>query len=96
MQASLEQTSGSLARDFVLAYHASRPLTGVDMITSKEAGDDGYFFMTLTPGEELSGEGAGMDYLFILDISGSMASDGKLQASSESVGAFIEALGKTS
>lgn len=93
VQASLEQTAGSLARDIVLAYHASRPLTGVDLITSKEVDDDGYFFMTLTPGEELSGDVAGMDYLFILDISGSMASDGKLQASSESVGAFVQALG---
>ena len=93
VQASLEQSMGSLSRDFVLAYQASRPLTGVDLITSKEAGGDGYFLMTLTPGEELSGDAGGMDYLFILDISGSMASDGKLQASSESVGAFIEALG---
>src|SRR6266513_2589707 len=35
-----------------------------------------------------------MDHVFVLDISGSMADDGKLRTSRESIAAFIKALGK--
>ena len=50
--------------------------------------------LTLTAGEELSAENPGMDYVFILDVSGSMAYDGKLALSRESIGSFIKELGK--
>ncbi len=93
IQASLEVKSGDLNRDVVLAYHVSRPHTGVDMIASRRAGEDGFFCLTLTAGEELSKEQSGMDYVFILDASGSMADDGKLILSRNSVEAFIKALG---
>ncbi|MCX7049235.1 MAG: VIT and VWA domain-containing protein [Candidatus Sumerlaeota bacterium] len=95
-QASLEAVGGDLSRDLVVAYNISRPRTGIDMIVSKQSREDGYFRLTLTAGEELKaiGGGAGKDYLFILDVSGSMDRDGKLQTSRNSVGAFIKALGK--
>ena len=35
----------------------------------------------------------GMDYVFVLDVSGSMAFDGKLPLSRESLRSFIESLG---
>lgn len=94
-EASLESPTGSLARDIVIAYHASRPHTGVDLVTSRTGGEDGYFYLTLTPGEELKGDTAGMDYVFILDISGSMGAEGKLQVSSDCADAFVKALGET-
>jgi Ca-activated chloride channel family protein len=93
-EASLESSNGSLAEDIVLAYHVSRPHTGIDVITSKTGAEDGYFYLTMTPGEELAGDAAGMDYVFILDVSGSMASEGKLQVSSDSITAFINGLGE--
>ncbi len=93
-EASLETKEGDLNRDVVLAYNVSRPMTGIDVIASKAPGDDGYFMLTLTAGEELAAENPGMDYVFILDVSGSMAYDGKLALSRESIGSFIKALGK--
>ena len=93
-QASLEMKEGSLARDIVLAYNLSRPKTGIDLITSKTDGEDGYFCLTLTAGEDLATRDEGMDYVFVLDISGSMANDGKLLLSKDSVGAFINELGE--
>ncbi len=92
-QASLETTGGSLARDAVLAYHLSRPKTGFDLITSKRSGEDGFFCLTLTVGEDLAKRDDGMDYIFLLDISGSMADDGKLLLSKDSIAAFINELG---
>lgn len=92
-QASLEERSGSLARDMVLAFHFVRPQSGFDLVASKPANEDGYFCLTLTPGEDLDKKEAGMDYIFLLDVSGSMADDGKLLLSKDSVGAFIQELG---
>ena len=92
-QASLETSAGDLNRDVVLAYKLSRPKTGLDLIASKQAGEDGYFCLSMTAGEEMKAPAEGMDYVFILDISGSMADDGKLSLSRSSASAFIEALG---
>jgi Ca-activated chloride channel family protein len=109
-QASLEVRDGSLAEDIVLAYELKRPKTGLDLLTSRTKGEDGYFQLTITVGDDLidlaqdvrmmRGEKneswipAGMDYVFLVDISGSMNDDGKLRTASNTVGAFINALGK--
>jgi Ca-activated chloride channel homolog len=90
----METTGGDLNRDIVIAYHLSRPRTGLDVITSRTKDEDGYFCMTLTAGEELAQLNTGMDYVFILDISGSMAHGGKLVLSRGSLEAFIKALGE--
>jgi Ca-activated chloride channel homolog len=92
-QASFETRAGDLSRDVVLAYHLSRPNTGIDLMTSRQGTEDGYFCLTLTAGEELAERETGMDYVFILDISGSMNDDGKLALSRKSLAAFVNALG---
>jgi Ca-activated chloride channel family protein len=93
VQASLETAGGDLDRDFVVAYKLSRPRTGLDLVASMEPGEDGYFLMTLTAGEELGdGNGDGMDYIFVLDVSGSMNEEGKLSTSRGSLDAFIRSL----
>jgi len=92
-QASLELADGSLNEDVVLHFELERPHTGLDLITSRRPGEDGYFLLTLTAGPELKTAADGMDYVFVLDISGSMGNDGKLLLSKNSVAAFIEALG---
>lgn len=91
-QASMELTGGDLSRDIVLAFQTKRPRTGIDVITSQPDGEAGYFMMTVTPGEDLSSTMEAMDYVFLLDISGSMARDEKLAISSRSVDAFIDSL----
>ena len=91
-EASLETTGGSLARDVVLAGHLSRPHTGIDLVTSRQGGEDGYFYATITAGEDLGKLDTGMDYVFVIDISGSMGNHSKLAVSKESVNAFVEAL----
>ena len=96
-QASLEAAGGDLDRDLVLAFHLARPRTGFDLVASRAPGEDGYFLLTLTAGEELAktAPGAeGMDHVFVLDVSGSMDDDGKLALSRGSLDAFVEALGE--
>jgi Ca-activated chloride channel family protein len=90
--ASLEQQGGSLSRDIVVFYDLERPQSGIDLVTSHKAGEDGFFYLTVTAGQELAKLDVGMDYLFLLDVSGSMAHDGKLAISQQSLAAFIDAL----
>lgn len=91
-QASMELTRGDLSRDVVIAIQNKRPRTGLDCVTSRPPGEDGYFMMTLTPGEDLSKTIEPMDYVFLLDVSGSMARDDKLAISRQSLIAFIDSL----
>lgn len=92
-EASLENRDNDLARDVVLAFQVTRPVTGMDLLTSKGNGEDGYFALTLTAGKELEKVQRGADYVFILDISGSMANEKKLSQSVNSMEAFINNLG---
>ncbi|WP_068141379.1 VIT and vWA domain-containing protein [Roseimaritima ulvae] len=92
-QAAMELTDGDLSRDIVMAVQTKRPRTGLDLVTSNPQGEDGYFMMTLTPGEDLSDTMEAMDYVFLMDVSGSMARDDKLSISRNSVLAFIDSLG---
>jgi Ca-activated chloride channel family protein len=92
-RASLENAAGSLDRDVVLAYHVERAVTGFDVITSRSSSDPGFIQVSLTAGKELKSLNQGMDYVFVLDVSGSMAFDGKLPLSRKSLRSFMESLG---
>lgn len=93
-RASMETEGSDLSRDVVISFDTERPRTGIDVITSRQqSGDDGYFMLTMTAGKELEEYGAGMDYLFLVDISGSMANDSKLSQSRATVDSFTDALG---
>jgi Ca-activated chloride channel family protein len=92
-QANLESTGGDLSRDVVLLTHIARPKTGMDLITSRRKGEDGFFCLTLTAGQEIPKEQQNMDYVFLVDVSGSMADAGKLLTAKDSVGAFLQELG---
>jgi len=93
-QASLESAEGDLNKDVVVAYQLQRPRTGLDLIASRKGGADGTFCLTLTAGKELEQRNAPMDYVFVLDISGSMEHAGKLDLSRDTVGAFVDSLGE--
>ena len=90
--ASLEVTDGDLSRDVVLSYRLTTPRTGIDVITSQPPGEDGYFALTLTAGDDLERPAEGADYVFLLDVSGSMAESGKLGLSRRSIDSFVSAL----
>ena len=91
-QASLESTGGDLNRDVVLTFRTERPRTGLDLALTREWGEDGYFQLTLTAGDELEDKVPAMDYIFLLDISGSMGEEGKLATSQALLGAFLTKL----
>lgn len=75
---ALDRATGDLNRDFVLYYRLADDLPGrVELLAHKGSpGEPGTFMVTVTPGIDLAPITAGGDYIFVLDVSGSMA--GKL------------------
>ena len=69
---------GSLSTDFVFYYQLEDNLPGrLEVIPYKAAAEkDGTFMMVVTPGVDLKPLNQGADYVFVLDISGSM--EGKI------------------
>ncbi len=74
-----------LDKDIVVYWRHQQGLPGsVDMLTHKEPGKDrGTFMLTLTPGDDLAAINEGRDWVFVLDLSGSMK--GKYQSLVEGV-----------
>ncbi|MFT6332406.1 MAG: Ca-activated chloride channel family protein [Lentimonas sp.] len=85
--------SYNLDSDIAVYFRHQENLPGsVDLITYKENGNDrGSFMMTITPGDDLQPITAGSDFIFVLDISGSMS--GKYAVLAEGVS---KAMGKMS
>lgn len=77
---SFESESGKEPQDFQLFYGISQDDFGVSLVTSREAGKDGYFLLMISPKDDLSEqEYAAKDIVFVLDTSGSMAEAGKME-----------------
>lgn len=71
----LERSAAALANDFVLYYRLADGLPGsVEVIPYRAAGaDEGTFMLVITPGVDLAALTGGVDWVFVLDVSGSMA-----------------------
>ncbi|MGC2235230.1 MAG: VIT and VWA domain-containing protein [Pyrinomonadaceae bacterium] len=66
--------------DFQLFYGLSNNDFGVSLLTYREPGKDGYFLLMLSPKDNLSErELVNKDIVFVLDTSGSMAEEGKME-----------------
>lgn len=65
--------------DFQLFYGLSGNDFGMSLLTYREAGKDGYFLLMLSPKDDLAEtELVNKDIVFVLDTSGSMADEGKM------------------
>lgn len=65
--------------DFQLFYGLSNEDFGLSLLTYREPGKDGYFLLMLSPKDEITErELVNKDIVFVLDTSGSMAEEGKI------------------
>jgi Ca-activated chloride channel family protein len=77
---SFEEKPGTEPQDFQLFYTISREDFGLSLLTHREPGKDGYFLMMLSPKDDWSEtEYAAKDIVFVLDTSGSMNDEGKME-----------------
>jgi Ca-activated chloride channel homolog len=91
-RAGVEEQQGRLDRDFVLYFQLERPSLGANLITSRDPKDDGYFYLFLTPGSEFDRDPKPLNATFVLDTSGSMEGDNKLNAAARATMAAVKSL----
>jgi Ca-activated chloride channel family protein len=75
------ETSGKREPDdFQLFYGVTKEDFGLSLLTYREPGKDGYFLLLLSPRDAVSEqELSSKDIVFVLDTSGSMAEEGKME-----------------
>ncbi|MBW2276120.1 MAG: VWA domain-containing protein [Deltaproteobacteria bacterium] len=90
-EVELDRAGAALDKDFVLYYRLADDLPGrVELVPYRpDPKKPGTFMMVLTPGIDLQPLARGADYVFVLDVSGSM--EGKLATLAQSV---VTALGE--
>jgi Ca-activated chloride channel homolog len=77
---SFESEKDTEPHDFQLFYTLSSEDFGVTLLTHRDAGKDGYFLLLIAPKDDWSEqEYAAKDITFVLDTSGSMAEEGKME-----------------
>jgi Ca-activated chloride channel family protein len=77
---SFESPGGVEPQDFQLFYAISAEDFGVTLLTHREPGKDGYYLLMISPKDDWSEqEYAAKDIVFVLDTSGSMAEEGKME-----------------
>ena len=78
-------------QDFELYYTVSPEAIGLNLLTYKEPGEDGFFLMLVTPGIETADTVVAKDVILVLDTSGSM--DGvKLEQAKEAATYVVDHL----
>ncbi len=78
--ASISFETKSNDTDFQLFYGLSNGDFGMSLVTYREPGKDGYFLLMLSPKDNISEkELVSKDIVFVLDTSGSMADEGKME-----------------
>ncbi|HET7114162.1 MAG TPA: VIT domain-containing protein [Pyrinomonadaceae bacterium] len=77
---SFESDSGKEPQDFQLFYTISKEDFGLTLLTHREPGRDGYFLLMISPKDDWTDqEYSAKDVVFVLDTSGSMAQEGKME-----------------
>ena len=80
--------------DFKLYYNTDRSKIGMSVLTYRQEGEDGYFFLSVAPDFEIDkNEIEEKDIAFVLDVSGSMAGE-KLDQAKKALLFCIENLNK--
>ena len=87
-----EGSSG--AQDLALMYSLRRDPLAAGVLAYHEAGEDGTFMLNLSPRvEDAAAKAAPKDVVFVLDRSGSMADDGKIDQAKRALAYCVSRLG---
>jgi Ca-activated chloride channel family protein len=77
---SFESESGKEPQDFQLFYTISKEDFGLTLLTHREPGKQGYFLLMISPKDDWSEqEYSAKDVVFVVDTSGSMSEEGKME-----------------
>jgi len=74
-----EESNARPDTDFKLLYSTSKSAVGANLLSYRSGGEDGYFMLLASPGLNATQKAQPKDLCFVLDTSGSMADDNKLE-----------------
>lgn len=90
---TFEQNKMKPDKDFILYYTLSEKQFGVNLVNYKKANRDGFFMMMLSPKYEMKdAEVVKKDVIFVLDTSGSMLDDKKIDQAKDALSRCINSL----
>ncbi|MHC4788188.1 MAG: VIT and vWA domain-containing protein, partial [Planctomycetota bacterium] len=91
--AGFEQSGVSLDTDFRLFYTVSREDFGLNLLTHRRQGEDGYFALMLSPSVEIEpGKVMAKDVCLVIDTSGSMQEQDRIASAREAAKFCLRAL----
>jgi Ca-activated chloride channel family protein len=91
--ATYEEGSGG-PQDFALMFSVRQDPLAAGVLAYRESGEDGTFMLTLSPKlEDAAAKAAPKDVVFVLDRSGSMADDGKIDQAKKALQYCVSRLG---
>ncbi len=89
-----EPASAAAAEDLNLYYSVARDPLSASLLTFKEEGEDGYFMLSLSPRARVDEKSvAPKDVVFVVDRSGSMQEDGKIDQAKGALAYCLKRLG---
>lgn len=91
---AFERNKVSLADDFILLYDAQQRDVGLSVVAYRESGDEpGHFLLLLAP-KPIWDDAVQVpqDYVFVVDTSGSMASDDKMEQAKQALSYCVNRL----
>jgi Ca-activated chloride channel family protein len=91
---SFETGGRSERRDFQLFFAPAQADVGASLLTYREPGKDGYFLLLLAPRSEIAErEYPAKDVVYVLDTSGSMRDEGKIEKARRALEFGVRGLG---
>ncbi|HEX6070170.1 MAG TPA: VWA domain-containing protein, partial [Longimicrobiaceae bacterium] len=84
--------AGDISGDFAVFLPLAEGAVGMTLATHRPAGEDGYFMLTLSPGEARAGAVVPRDLTAVVDVSGSM-SGAKMEQARQALRQLLGSLG---
>ncbi len=89
------EAKGDGGSSFTLYYSISPEDLGLSLLAHRHAGDDGWFLLSGVPSLKLGERAAARNVLFVLDTSGSMAQEGKIEQARRALTFCLRGLART-
>jgi len=91
--AGFEQSGARLDTDFTLFYALSREDFGMNLLTHRRTGEDGYFALMISPSVDVGQEKVmPKDVCFAIDVSGSMQEENRIASARDAVRFCLKSL----
>ena len=95
VQASYEARNVKPDEDFIIYYTVSEKDIGLNLLSYRESGDNGFYLLMASPKVEMGEEELGSKHVsFVLDTSGSMKESNKIQQARDALKFCVNSLSK--